>query len=337
MSARREDNVRRRDNDPHREFNRMITDLTPVGNGLYAIDTHYVRPRMDASHLIVDSGQAAFVDTGVSASVPRLLAALAALDVDPAAVEYVVITHVHLDHAGGVGQLLEALPRARVVVHPRGAAHLADPSRLAAATRAVYGAERFESLYGELRAVAPERLVPADEGLRIRIGARSLEFLHTPGHALHHLCAFDRDARAIFSGDTFGVSYRDLDTDAGAFIVATTTPTQFDPAQLRTSIDRLLALAPRAIYLTHYSRIDEVERLGADLQADVAAMAAIAQAHACAPDRVERLGERIFDHWSRRLDAHGFTADAARRHALLDGDAALNAAGLDAWLSRTSP
>lgn len=319
-------------NDGRSTLERMNTDLTRVGDGLYAIDTHHLRPRLDASHLIVDGGRAVFVDTGPSAAVPRLCAALQALGLEPDAVEAILVTHVHLDHAGGVGRLAAALPRAKVIVHPRGAPHLIDTSRLVAATRAVYGAEHFERVYGEMRAVPADRIVIAEDGHRLAIGRRHFELLHTPGHALHHLSAVDPDTREVFSGDTFGVSYREFDTAAGAFIVSTTTPSQFDPPQLLGSIDRLLGLRPSAIYLTHYSRVDDVPRLGAELKADVEAMVEIARA--AAPPG-EALAARIFAHWSRRLDAHGFPADPDRRHALLDGDAALNAAGLEAWLSRT--
>lgn len=312
----------------------MASALEPVGDGIYAIDTHYVREKLDASHLIVDHGHAAFVDTGTAFAAPALVASLGELGLSSEAVDYIILTHVHLDHAGGVGRLAKFLPRAQVIVHPRGAPHVADPGKLIAATRAVYGASQYETIYGEITAVPADRIVAAGDGERIALGRRTLEFLHTPGHALHHLCIVDRDTREVFSGDTFGISYRDLDTAVGAFIFATTTPTQFDPAQLHESVDRLLALEPPAIYLTHYSRVREIARLGLDLHADIDAHVAIARRAASSPDRTRELTERIFEHWSRRLDEHGFPADARRRHEVLDVDAALNAAGLDAWLSR---
>jgi glyoxylase-like metal-dependent hydrolase (beta-lactamase superfamily II) len=305
-----------------------------VGAGVVAIDTEYVRPRMDASHLIVDGGQAAFVDTGTSFSVPNLLSALADQDLGPADVEYIILTHIHLDHAGGAGRLAAALPRARVLVHPRGVSHIVDPSILIAATKAVYGEARFTREYGEIPGIPADRVEAMENGRRIRLGRRTLEFLHTPGHALHHLCILDRDAAEVFTGDTFGVSYREFDTAAGEFIFPTTTPSQFDPVQLHASIDRILEAKPRTAYLTHYSRVGNVEKLGIDLHADIDAFVHIARSVGSEPDRVERMTPLLFEHLSARLDRHGFTGDAAQRHAVLDGDVALNAAGLHSWLAR---
>ena len=307
-----------------------------LGDGVFAVDTEHVRREADASFLIVDGGRAAFVDTGSHRSVPNLLAALGALDIDLERVEYVLLTHVHLDHAGGAGALMAALPRARVVVHPRGAPHLTDPAKLLAAAKAVYGEEGFAEQFGEAVPIPAERIATVADGERLAFGARTLEFLHTPGHALHHVCILDRDTRELFTGDTFGVSYRDSDTAAGPFIFTAATPSQFDPEQLRASVARLAALEPRCVYLTHYGRVDPVAKLARDLDADIDAIARIARAFAANPDRLQRIERELFAHLSRRLQAHGFAGDETARHALLDGDVMLNAAGLDVWLRRAA-
>jgi glyoxylase-like metal-dependent hydrolase (beta-lactamase superfamily II) len=307
-----------------------------VGDGVYAVDTGHGRPRGDASYLIVDAGRAVFVDTGTHWSVPNLLEALASLDIDVERVDYVLLTHVHLDHAGGAGTLMRSLPHARIVVHPRGAPHLTDPAKLIAATRAVYGEEAFDAQFGEIAAVAAGRITTIEDGQRLAFGARTLEFLYTPGHALHHVCILDRDRCELFTGDTFGISYRESDTAAGAFVFPTTSPSQFDPDQLHASVARVAALEPRCAYLTHYGRVDAVRALAIDLHAEIDAFVRIARAAAAEPERVRSIERELFRHLSRRLEAHGFSTDPAAHHALLDCDVTLNAAGLDAWLARAA-
>lgn len=301
---------------------------------MFVVDTEHVRPQADASYLIVDSGRAAFVDTGTDLSVPHLFAALEDLEIDAGHVDFIWLTHVHLDHAGGAGRLARLLPQARVVVHPRGAAHLADPSKLVAATKAVYGDAHFAAQFGDSLPIASERIVTVEDGQRLTLGNRTFEFLHTPGHALHHVSIFDRDAGEVFTGDTFGVSYRECDTAAGEFVFPTTTPAQFDPAQLHASISRIEALHPAAAYLTHFGRVGSIERLAAELHSDIDAFVRIAQDAASAQNRVREMRSRVYRHLSERLAAHGFGGGDEARHAMLDGDVVLNTAGLDAWLTR---
>jgi glyoxylase-like metal-dependent hydrolase (beta-lactamase superfamily II) len=312
----------------------MTTSYERVGEGIFAVDTEYLRPRLDASHLIIDDGRAAFVDTGTYFSIPNLLAALAAERIAAADVDYIFLTHVHLDHAGGAGRLAAALPRAQVLVHPRGAAHMVDPSKLIAAATAVYGERMFGEHYGEILPIPAARVTAVEDGQRFRLGSRTFAFLHTPGHALHHVCIVDRDSGDLFSGDTFGISYKEFDTAGRAFIFPTTSPSQFDPAQLHASVTRIMECKPRAVYLTHYSRVAEAEKLGFDLHADIDMFVRIAEDAAGLPERATRMATRIFDHLSMRLDEHGYGGDAAQRHALLDLDVRLNADGLDAWLTR---
>lgn len=312
----------------------MPNACQPLGNGVFAVDTLHLRPRLDASYLIQDEGRAAFVDTGTDHSVPQLLRALAEIGQDADRVDYILLTHVHLDHAGGAGRLASLLPNARVLLHPRGAAHMIDPSKLIGATQAVYGVEGFAEQYGAVRPIPPERLAAVGDGERIRLGRRTLEFLHTPGHALHHVCILERDTGQVFTGDTFGVSYRELDTAAGAFIFPTTSPAQFDPEQLHASIDRIGAQKPACAYLTHFGRVEQLPRLAADLHGDLDAFVRIARQAAGARERARAMRPALFEHLCARLDAHGFEGDLTARHALLDGDVRLNAAGLDAWLAR---
>jgi glyoxylase-like metal-dependent hydrolase (beta-lactamase superfamily II) len=309
--------------------------LTDFPDGITAIDTDYVRPQLDASHLLVDHGRAAFVDTGTTLSVPNLLAALDARGIGCDQVDWVLTTHVHLDHAGGAGELMGHLPNARCATHPRGARHLVDPAKLIAGSIAVYGETRYRELYGDIVPVAEDRMFVPGDGERISVGRRNLELIHTPGHALHHYCVVDLDTRRIFPGDNFGISYRDFDVDGRELIFPTTTPVHFDPVAMRSSIDRLMAYKPVAMYLTHYSQVLQLDRLADDLKRRVDELAQLARSLATEPDRASRLRSEMFTLMSAWLDAHGYPGDVAERHRLIDDDVELNAQGLEVWLDRS--
>jgi glyoxylase-like metal-dependent hydrolase (beta-lactamase superfamily II) len=302
--------------------------------GITAIDCDYVRPRLAASHLVVDGGRAAFVDTGTTRSLPNLLHALDMKGIDRKDVDWVLTTHVHLDHAGGAGALMQALPNARCAVHPRGARHLVDPGKLIAGSIAVYGEERYRALYHEIVPIEESRVFVAEDGARIRLGGRELELIHTPGHALHHYCIVDAAHELAFTGDTFGLSYRDFDVDGRAFIIPTTTPVHFDPEALCRSVDRLMAYRPRSMFLTHYAEVTELERLARELKERVVAFADLGLRYRDALDRADKLRRGMFAMMGDWLDAHGYPRDDAKRHWLLDDDVELNCQGIEVWLDR---
>src|SRR6516165_681899 len=305
-------------------------------HGITAVDTEYLYPGHAAAHLIVDDGRAAFVDVGTNSSVPYLLAALDELGIARAAVDYLLLTHVHLDHAGGAGALMQELPNARALLHPRGAPHMIDPTRLVAGAKAVYGEESFRRMYGELLPIPSSRVRVVADGDRVALGSRSLELIHTPGHAQHHYVVVDEAHASIFSGDTFGISYRALDTGKGAFITPSTVPTQFDPEQHIASIDRMLAYHPESIYLMHFSRVTDVPRLGASLKAQIAELARIARTHARDPDPQAGIRADMLALWRSLARDHGCRlSDSELEHALA-GDLTLNTQGLIAWLTRTA-
>ena len=304
-------------------------------HGITAVDAEYLYPGHAAAHLIVDDGRAAFVDVGTNSSVPYLLAALDELGIARTAVDYLLLTHVHLDHAGGAGALMQELPNARALLHPRGAPHMTDPSKLIAGAQMVYGEERFRRMYGQLVPIPAARVRVVADGERVTLGRRTLELIHTPGHAQHHYVVVDAAHASIFSGDTFGISYRALDTDKGAFITPSTVPTQFDPEQHIASIDRMLAYRPESIYLMHFSRVTDVPRLGISLKQQIAELARIARAHADDPDPPAGIRADMLALWRDLARRHGCRlSDSELEHAL-NGDLTLNTQGLMAWLART--
>lgn len=304
--------------------------------GVTAVDTEYVRPGLDASHLLVHRGHAAFVDTGTTHSVPLLLAALEKKGLEPGQVDWVFVTHVHLDHAGGAGALMAALPNATAVLHPRGARHMVDPGRLIEGSKAVYGEEAFNSLYGEIRPIPAERIRTVDDGDRLALAGREFEFIHAEGHARHHYCIMDPAASAIFTGDCFGISYRELDTPAGPFIFPTTTPVQFDPEAAHETIRRLLSYRPEQVFLTHFSGVPEPEALAPQLHRDLDEYVKIAEARRDDENPQASIRAALRDWTFARLDEHGFEPDPELRDEILRMDLALNAQGLAVWLAATA-
>jgi glyoxylase-like metal-dependent hydrolase (beta-lactamase superfamily II) len=310
--------------------------ITRHPHGIFAVDAEYMRPGHAAVHIIQHNGRAAFVDTGTNHSVPHLLAALQELGMPPDTVDYVFLTHVHMDHAGGAGLLMQELPTARLLVHPRGVPHMIDPSKVVAASRAVYGDDEFRRLYGDVLPVQPPRVVTVPDGLRCTLGGRELELIHTPGHALHHYAIVDRANALLFSGDTFGISYRELDTSQGAFILPTTSPSQFDPDQLITSIDRLMSYAPESIYLMHYSRVTDTARLALQLKSQIREFVRIVRECRALPDAHGAIRAAIMELWLKLLLLHGSTMAADEVARLLESDLELNTQGLLIWFERQS-
>mgnify|MGYP000865998255 FL=1 len=303
---------------------------------IITIDTGFQRADFDAAYLVIENGRAAFIDCGTGLAVPAMLAALADAGLAPDAVDWLLLTHVHLDHAGGAGLLLPQLPNATVVVHPRGAPHLIDPTRLIAGATAVYGEAEIARSYGRIEPVPADRLRIAEDGHRIDLAGRELLCLHTPGHALHHFCVWDARSQSWFTGDTFGLSYRELDSARGAFIVPTSSPVQFDPEPLKASIRRMLQMQPQTMYLTHYGPVQDVQRLGADLLEQIDAMAQIGrQCHERA-DRHRCLLAALTALYLERAQAHGCALDDDAVTQVLAMDIELNAQGLACWLDRST-
>lgn len=316
----------------------MSIHVTSLGHGVYTVDTGFQRDLFDAAYLIVQNGRAAFIDSGTNHGVPRLLEALTHLGLSVQDVDWVIPTHVHLDHAGGVGVLMQHLPQAQLLVHPRGARHMIDPSALYQGALAVYGAEEMERSYGQLVGVAAERVVSSADGMTVHLDDRPLLLIDTPGHAKHHHCIWDATSRGWFTGDTFGLSYREFDTDRGAWVFPTSTPVQFEPEALRHSVERLLSHQPSRMYLTHYSQVEDVPRLGQLLldllDRTVTLSQELHQQHGATPQRHQALKEGLLELYVHSLREHGCTLSVQEVSQALALDIELNAQGIAVWLDR---
>jgi len=304
-----------------------------VNPDIITVDTGFQRPCFDAAYLIVENGRGAFVDCGTSLSVPRLLAAIRDAGLAPENIDWLLLTHVHLDHAGGAGALMRELPNARAVVHPRGAPHMIDPAKLIAGATAVYGEEEMARSYGTIVPIPAERVDIANDGHVVELAGRALLCLDTPGHASHHFCVWDGKSRSIFTGDTFGISYRDFDSANGIHLFPTTTPVQFDPEALKASIRKLVALQPEHAYLTHYGRIGDIAANAQVLIGQIDAMVAIAMERIDAEQRHARICEALADFYAPRAAAVSGLPETRARE-LLAMDIELNAQGLGVWLDR---
>ena len=308
-------------------------DWRDYGNGIFAFDTGYVRPILAAIHLISENGRVAFIDTGTNDSLPNAMVALEKIGLDGSAVDYVILTHIHLDHAGGAGAMMKAFPNAKLVVHPRGSRHMAEPSKLIAGVTAVYGEEYVRRVYGEIMPVPSERIISAEDGHVISLAGRRLICLDTPGHARHHNCIVDEATGGIFTGDMFGLSYRELDVDGRQFIFPTSSPSQFDPVDMHASIDRLLALSPPAMYLTHYGQLNDVVQRGQDLHRRINAIVELAVAERASGDlRHERIKTSLKQYLLSEIKNHGCSLSEKDLLEIWESDIELNTQGLGIWL-----
>ena len=307
--------------------------LTRYEHDIYSVDAQYVRPKHAAIHLILENGRVAFVDTGCNDSIPNALRALDELGVSVDSVDYVMLSHIHLDHAGGAGTMMKLFPNARLVVHPRGAWHMAKPARLMESVATVYGIEETRRLYGEVLPIDASRIIEATHETSIDLAGRKLLCLDAPGHAKHHIAIVDSKSGHIFSGDIFGLSYPELDTDGRQFVFPTTTPVQFDPQAMHASIEMLMSYRPQAIYLTHFGQTCDVAGKALDLHRMIDAHVAIAlrekKAGAERHARIRVGLDELLLEETKRFGCRLADADVLK---VFDADLELNTQGLVVWL-----
>ncbi len=296
----------------------------------YTLDADPEHPQFVAAYLRVAGGECAFVETNTARSLPILLAALEAHGLTRDAVRYVIVTHAHLDHAGGAGALMAACPRATLLAHPRAARHLIDPTKLVASATHVYGAERFAALYGVIAPIPEERVRALDDDATVSLGDATLRFLHTRGHAKHHFVVHDPALGAVFTGDTLGLVYPRLQR-AGLFTLASTSPTDFEPDEARKSIARIVALDATTAYLTHFGAVRDIRQIAAQLGRCIDEsetwLDLAARSDAPVAELEARLREQIRAAIERQADEVGLTLDAADWDALAV-DVDLNAQGI---------
>ncbi len=239
------------------------------------IECHYIEPERAAAYLITEGDEAVFVDNNTAYAAPYLLDALKQTGRTPAQVTYIIVTHVHLDHSAGTARLLEECPNATVLCHPRAARHLIDPSRLVASAKKVYGGALFDKLYGQIDPVPEERVRTVEDNETLDVGGRRLTFLHTRGHANHHICIHDSKANSVFTGDSFGVAFPALQHGTRPYIAWAAPPTDFDPGAARETVERLVNTGAERFYLSHFGEFTAIKEGAAILLRNIDHLEAI--------------------------------------------------------------
>ncbi len=231
-----------------------MAQYTTLSQDIYCIDALYVKPDVASIYLLREADEVAIIETGTFHSMANVLATLADLGIADSQVRYVIPTHVHLDHAGGAGAMMQRFQQASLIIHPRGARHMTDPQKLIESTIAVYGPEVFERLYGRIEPIPEERVIVAQDLDRFSLDSRELLFIDTPGHARHHFCIYDKTSAGVFTGDTFGICYEPM-KHLPRCLLPSCPPTQFDPPALHESVNHIMSFAPERLYLTHYGEL----------------------------------------------------------------------------------
>ena len=311
-------------------------------HGITMVDAEYAQSGIASIYLLEQAGQIAIIETGTTHSVPYVEEVLKSKGYSFDDVAYVIPTHVHLDHAGGAGEFMQRCKNAKLIIHPFGAAHMIDPSKLIAGTIAVYGEKLFKKFYGEIRPIDVSRVIEAPDLYKLDFNGRKLSFYDTPGHARHHFCIHDQQSSSIFTGDTFGIGYPQLTTKQGRLIFAATTPVQFDPGSLLQSIDSLMSLKPKTMYLTHFGDITPTPEIVQQLKHSVRKFSNIAldaqdyfmNDAKDTENRIDYIQQKLKDYLLDTIDEMGAIKPREFYEKNMDFDTKLNAQGLDNWLSK---
>ena len=305
-------------------------NLMNIVEGISVIDSEYYSKDFAAIYLLKQKNKVIIIETGTNYSVPFVKEALSQIGLSFSDVSYVIPTHVHLDHAGGAGLLMMQCQNAALVVHPRGARHLIDPSKLVAGAKAVYGENKFKEYYGEIFPIDANRVIQADDNFILDFDGRELRFIDTPGHARHHFCIWDKATKSMFTGDTFGISYRDLDHQDELYILPSTSPVQFDPEALIQSINRIMEFKPERVCLTHFSAIKPTKKATNKLIESIHFVSNLAIKYADKNDSESIIYTKMMDYFLEGLNEIGFqNNDYAKDRLSLD--VLINTQGLIYW------
>ena len=305
-------------------------ELINVVKGIEVVDSGYYSKDFASIYLLTQNNKVAIIETGSNYSVPVVKNALIQKGLSFSDVSYVIPTHVHLDHAGGAGELMRQCQNASLIVHPRGSRHMIDPSKLIAGAMAVYGEEKFKEYYGEIIPIDANRVIEAGDNFILDFDGRELRFIDTPGHARHHFCVWDKSTKSMFTGDTFGVSYRDLDCGGEIYILPSTSPVQFDPEALVQSINRIMEFKPERVCLTHFSAIKPTQKIVKELTESIHFVSDLAIKYVGKNDAESIIYRKMMNYFLKGLNEIG-VSDKNFVEERLSLDVKINTQGLIYW------
>ena len=305
-------------------------NVSDIADGISVIDSGYFSRDFAAIYILRQGNEVAIIETGNKYSATNVQKALKMDGLSFSDVAYIIPTHVHLDHAGGAGELMNQCENAQLIVHPRGARHMIDPSKLIAGAMAVYGETNFKKLYGEITPIESTRVIEADDNFVINFNGRELKFIDTPGHARHHFCIWDEMTGSMFTGDTFGVSYREFDKGNEVYIFPSTSPVQFDPEALIKSIEKLITYSPQRVCLTHFSVIEPTNKVVDQLIDGIHFVSSLAKEYASHKEAEEIIQNEMMSYFLKGIKKVG-NDDLEFCRDRLKLDVEINTQGLIYW------
>ena len=310
-------------------------NVSNIADGISVIDSGYFSKDFAAIYLLRQGNEVAIIETGNKYSATNVQKTLKMDGLSFSDVAYIIPTHVHLDHAGGAGELMNRCQNAQLIVHPRGARHMINPSKLIEGAMAVYGEENFNKLYGEIIPIDSSRVIEADDNFILDFEGRELKFIDTPGHARHHFCVWDKQTESMFTGDTFGISYRDLDKENEVYIFPSTSPVQFDPKALIKSIYKIMEYKPQRVCLTHFAAIKPTQKVVDQLIDGIHFVSNLAKKYATENDAELIIQDEMMSYLLKGIEKIG-NDDLEFCRDRLKLDVEINTQGLIYWQQKIS-
>ncbi|MDQ0255236.1 glyoxylase-like metal-dependent hydrolase (beta-lactamase superfamily II) [Evansella vedderi] len=312
----------------------MSESTFPKDSRLICIDGHDLGLVERTGSFVLDErpeGKVTIIETGPSISVPFIKEALNNLNISLKEIENIIVTHIHLDHAGGAGILLEECPNATVIVHPKGKRHLHNPSRLIQGAKAIYK-EKFDTLFEPVIPIPEDRLreMKDQETLQLSLG-RTLTFYDTPGHAKHHFSIYDNVTETFFTGDTIGIRYPSIERQGISFYLPSTSPNQFNPDDMLHSLRRIENIQPKQIAFGHFGISKETEKIYSEIRKWIPIFIDNGVRVVNKGGKWEELRDILMDEIKKELSSYGLEKDDSV-YDIIDLDVTISAMGVMDYL-----